>query len=654
VLFVPLAAFGDAGDFLPTIYSYSGNFELHTMHRRDENTVGSRGTKSSDLFATEQLGLRLDGYVYHPRFIQFLMRGAAGLSQERLDDQLGTTTETGLVGDYEFRTRILPDHPYHLELYTMRTTPVTPRQTAETRPTISEKGAMFGYTKRPIFFHLGYSAGDTSARSSSSEFKSTKANGSFAIGPINNTAAYSHTDTSTSMGTHSASDNVSLGNIVRLKNASLDSRLGRNSLKQDSLLSPSLDTNALYWTEQFNAELPWNFFTSASYDLRRYQMITEKTVLTPKTKALNTTKKSSFSLAHKLYDSVRTAYILNKTLTESSTGDSESLTNTVNGVYTKRIPDGRITIGVQGSRMNVNQENAPLVVGETYYAPVFGTFTIMRGNIDPASISIKVMSDSAGMLIDLVQNSDYIMIPAGNAMEITIVFLPTIVTSGHLPGSLYSFFVTYSVLGSTSEFELDTGGYSIGLSLMDNLINPYYNHSQTMQRILTGSVPGGPQESKTEVVGVSVQKAPYVLAMESRTVESDTSPSRSLRNSAELAQAISETVKLSAKAEHMRTIYGQGTLGTRGYTDRLTSVNVLIEKNVPRKNLTTSISTFYSNRLATIETDQYAIAGIVTWRVGEMYFNMGASINRAEAKGTGVKQTSMSEYYYLNMTRKLF
>lgn len=69
-------------------------------------------------------------------------------------------------------------------------------------------------------------------------------------------------------------------------------------------------------------------------------------------------------------------------------------------------------------------ENAPLIVGgELYTAPLFGTFTLSREGVDPATISIRVLSD-ANALIDLVRNTHYIVEPSGNTMLITIVSLP--------------------------------------------------------------------------------------------------------------------------------------------------------------------------------------------------------------------------------------
>jgi hypothetical protein len=144
VLLVPLSAFGNGGDFVPTIYSTRGDLELNMMHQDEQNTVGNRGTRSSDSFASERLILSLEGFVYSPRFIKFLMKGAPGLSQERYTNtQIASFTDNAVEADYEFRTKILPEHPYNLELYAMRTTPLTRMSNSDTRPTITEDGAIF-------------------------------------------------------------------------------------------------------------------------------------------------------------------------------------------------------------------------------------------------------------------------------------------------------------------------------------------------------------------------------------------------------------------------------------------------------------------------------------------------------------------------------
>lgn len=654
LLLIPAAAFGEAIDFVPTIYSTGGSFDLTVLQQNEKNTTGGRGTRTSDSLAVEQLHLYLGGFVYHPRLIQFFTMGDFGLYEERYDNNTGGSfSQTAFATNYEFRTKILPEHPYNLELYTLSMTPYTRQATAETRATDTEKGAIFNYARKPLFLNLSYNMGETKTRVSSSEFQAERATGTYLIGPVRNTAMYSHTDTSMSVGMKTSVEKSSFENFIFLRgNLSLTSKIAEDRSRQKSLYSPGFDTDALTWLEQFNAQLPWNFSTFASYNFVKYTMTTEATASAPQRESFSDLKSYNFSLSHKLYDSVQTNYAFNQTSNETSSGNSKSTMNSLNGVYTKKIPDGRFTIGAQGSRSRTEQENAPLIVGETYNASLFNTFTISRSGIDPATISIKVLD--MGALVDLVRNINYIVEFSGNSAQITIIFLPQQVTTGHPIGYQYTFNVTYSLLASTVEFQTTTVGYSVNLALFENLILPYYNYLHTTQDVLNGSVPGGPQDTQSDAMGIIIQKAPYRLLTESRTVDNKTSPSRSLKNAVEYAKRMSDTLDLAAKAEHLKTIYGQGALGTKGYTEQISDLSIVITKNVPRKNLTTSVNATYSQRHAMVDTNVYTISSIATWRLGELFVNLSASLSRADSTGVTEKQTMMSEYYYLNVSRKLF
>lgn len=654
LLMAPSGAFGDAGEFVPTLYSSGGDLELRVVRENTSNTASSGEIHTSETFASERLRYYIDGYVYHPRFIQFLVKGAGGYSQERSVDNIGSAfSDTSLKTDYEIRTKILPEHPYNLELYTLSVNPFSQKSSAQTRATDTEQGALFNYAARPLLFNLSYNAGESKTRVSSSEYRSERASGSYQIGPANNTAACSHTDSSTSMGARATADFSSFENVLSTPDLSLNSRVSENRSKQNSPFSPTLDTDAFSWQEQFNALLPWNMSTSASYNAQKNAMTTEASDSGPGREAITETKTSNFTLAHKLYDSVRTNYSLNRTRAETSSGDTTSLTNSLSGVYTKKIPRGRFTVSAQGSRSRMDQENAPLVVGEAQSASLFGVLTLSRENIDPATISIKAVSDT-GQLYDLVKDVNYIVEPFGSMVKIQIVLLPPELAAGHPMGYLYAFQVSYALVARTVELETTTVGYALNLSLFDNLITPYYSRRRSEQAVLAGTVPGGPRATEAVVLGVGVQKAPYALATEQRIVESNINPSRSLRNAVEYANRMSDTLNLSAKAEHTKTLYGQGPMGSGGHAEQLSAVSVGLSKSLPREKLTGSLAASFSHRHATIDTDLYAITGSLTWKVGALSVDLGASLNRGRSTGAVERQVMLSEFYYLSVSRKLF
>ncbi len=655
-LLAPLSAFGDAGDFVPTINTSEGDFEVGFMGQKSENTAGDAGTKTTDTLVATRLIFYFDGYVYHPRFIQYLIKDTAGFYDEHYTTNFGGSfSQASFLNDYEIRTKFLAEHPYNLELYKLNTTPYYRETTAESRVTVIEQGAIFNYTERPIFMNLSSVSGENKARIYTSDYRTSRASGSFLLGPTTSSAAYSQTNSSTSLGLYSTTEESSYGNTIAYRNAALDSRYTVDRSRQNSLTTPSLNTENTTWSELFNAKLPWNFSTLASYNYLKTSLTTEATSLTPQQGLDTKTKTSVFSISHKLYDSVRTSYLYNKNQTETTTGDTTSETNSLIGIYTKKVPtEGRFTIDGQASRTLVNQESAPSIVGESYSVHLFGNFTLSRPNIDLTTIDIKVMSDT-GALIDLVQGVNYVVEPTGDLMKITIVNLPPeILAEGHPLLFPYSFQATYGLLAANVRLKLTTVGYGFSLALYNGFITPYYNRLYTRQEVLAGSIPGGPQDTDVQTVGINLKKAPFGWVTEYRTVKSEFSPSRALRNTLEYSRRISDATQVYAKAEHIDTVYGAGFQGTAGYTERITNLNATIMENIPRQKMTASLTGYYSQRLATFDTDLYSLTGNLSWKIGLLTVDTGLTLNDAETTGGSGKQTQTSEFFYLTLRRKLF
>jgi hypothetical protein len=193
-LLAPSMTVGKASDFIPTIYYTGGTFDVAVIQQHTENTSGGGGKASSDLFASERLRLYLNGFIFHPRFIQFLFTGSGGLSQERSERPItGSSSENSVGTEYDFRTKILPEHPYNLELYTLRSTPLLRGQaTAELRYTHTEQGAILNYARRPAYFNISYSTGENEARISSTEYTTARFRGSYFTGPFNNSCILAH------------------------------------------------------------------------------------------------------------------------------------------------------------------------------------------------------------------------------------------------------------------------------------------------------------------------------------------------------------------------------------------------------------------------------------------------------------------------------
>jgi hypothetical protein len=137
-------------------------------------------------------------------------------------------------------------------------------------------------------------------------------------------------------------------------------------------------------------------------------------------------------------------------------------------------------------------------------------------------------------------------------------------------------------------------------------------------------------------------------------MESDYSPNRSLRNTFEFSQRMSDATNVYAKAERIHTVYGSGIQGTAGYNEQITNLNATVMENIPRQKMTASLTVYYSQRLATFNTNMYSITGNLNWRLGRLTVDMGLTLNDAETTGGNLKQLQTSQFYYVTLRRKLF
>jgi hypothetical protein len=655
LLHVPIAAFGDASDFIPTIVAPQGRLEVNVANNNDEVSSGDRVSRSSNSYAAERLRLSTNGFVYHPRFIQFYFQGAGGLSQENSSSTfVGNYSYAGHALEWEFRMKFLPEHPYNLELYTLSRTPlIQGRSSIVTRTTTYDKGAIFNYKLRPLSLNLSYEEIRLESMAASDETRIAQASAGYFISHFTANVGHSRSESSSSLGIGTSNDNSYFTNTISWFKTSLLSSVRRVKQEQNVLSGYNLDTGQLTWTEQFNSELPWNLSTSIYYNFQKDDRKIFESSAEPANESITETTNSFFNLNHRLYDSVRTHYGLQETRIRTDTGNTTSLTNALDGMYTKRIPDGLLTIGALGSHMTMEQENSLRIVGEIYLAPLFGAFTLSRNSITPESITIEVVSES-GALIPLTLNTNYILEPFGSSFRVTIVSLPAFITVGHPVDYSYTFSVSYATIAGTGTLERNTIGFNVNLSLFDSLFNPFFSNLHTRQYVLTGYIPGGAQDTKTNTVGVFIQKAPVKLTSQYQVMESYSYPSRSLKNTVEYTARMTKNSSIYTTAERTKTVYGAGYRGTTGLTEYITAINANINRNVPSQNLVESLIVTYIQRIMVIRSDTYVLTGNLSWSLGTLSINTGLSLSRQDLSGSIGSQTRLAEAFYLMVTRRLF
>lgn len=257
---VPSAAFGDMRRFIPRIFSYEGDLEIEMRYESHENRSQNRGIKTSNTALTERIRLSTAGFVYHPRFILFFAKVSGGLKQEKfksstVDYSWSTTT----ANEYEFKTMILPEHPYTLELFTSRKTYFAHgRLSKGIKPVSYIKGATFHYKKRPILLDATYILNTVTTKLYTTDSKTYAVSSTYFRHPIHNVAGFSHSDSASSNNAKNKRDYYFLENELEFNKIRLNSGVNFNRSEQKSSEIYSMRDDTLSWRERLDIELPWN------------------------------------------------------------------------------------------------------------------------------------------------------------------------------------------------------------------------------------------------------------------------------------------------------------------------------------------------------------------------------------------------------------
>jgi hypothetical protein len=270
---IPSVAWSQASAFIPRITYYGGEFELEAVRESNEyEAFGRTNTKIVDTSFLERITLSTSGFVYHPRFVIFLAEVSGGLKQENIEGQgaaaSNTWKTTSAIG-YNFRMMLLPEHPYNLEFYAKRRTPLARGLLREGSVNHSE-GVIFTYKKKPWEAHLSYGVSNTSSDQSSVDITTYRANVTHFIKHIATMAGYYHsgsdgsvTASTPSYQLDSSTDNYFLSNRIEYKRIRLDSTVQQNNFDQENSFSSPMTTEKFLWEERLYLDLPWNFDVAA-------------------------------------------------------------------------------------------------------------------------------------------------------------------------------------------------------------------------------------------------------------------------------------------------------------------------------------------------------------------------------------------------------
>lgn len=641
--------------FIPRISEYQGFATLDSSYEQQEDTTNGRGLKNKDLFLRETLQLNSVGYVYDPRFITFQVNLSAGVKQESFS--IGDNSEpfnTMFAREYTFRMIVLPKHPYNLELFALRVEPLTRRAFLQSESVAYSKGAIFRYKKKPYFFNAHYI--DNTTESPVGSYSTTKYGvlGTYykEMGQekfYSYSGTYDHTTSSYSAG--GSTDTAALANTYYLKTISISSNVAYTQSSQDSS-SLSLSSKTMNWGERARLRLPWNFTWDLSFGWNKNKLKTSSGAAGEQ-KISSTTKSISTMITHKLYSSLFSNYSLSYSSLDSGTGTTTTFANSLGFTYVKNIPWGRMRSGISLGRTTTDRKGVQSVPNEPHPGVrVPGSFTLDNQDVDVNTILVFVGSvEVPGQVILLTENVDYVVTPFGNTFQITVLNLPPEFV---IPGT-YDFFVSYTLNNAESKIRTTNLSYSLNFELFNDLLFPYYNHTTSRQKVLSGTTQELPWNFTSDIVGFMLVKRPFTFSASYLKVSSDVNPSSGWKTELTYIDNLSQTMQLQAAANYSDISYPEGS-GTGGvsYTERVFGASAGIQQTFTRQNMHVSVVGAYSRAESFTTSNSYSLSGNYVWNVGKIDLTAGATGSLSDNEFQGGKNRRVYQYYYLSVKRRLF
>jgi len=638
---------------MPRVEGVNGSLELTMEHRENRTTSGNFETRSVLDSNLERVKLGADGYVYHPGFMLFGVSGGAGLTQGSYTSDNRTQKTSQFFDEYELKTLLLPKHPYNLELFTRRRiAPVYPL--SPERTITSSQGAIFHYRKRPLALYLS-AVSQSIERRDSLDTKQYSGGASYWIGPLRNTAGYTLTDSSTSQGTRAVRTTSFFRNVFKLSDVTLESNV--QSVRQRQT-NPKSTTSSIWvysseWKEQLNVLLPLNFAAYLAHDYSRDVTMAEQTQPSfASTELFNRFSKDSFLITHMLYKSLRSSYGANKLWTQSTGGDSKGTEETLAFAYNKNIPAGTLDAGYSIQNRLYTRSGTVTIVNEHHTAPASGVGSFFLDNqlVDQSTIVVMVTDPGNNQLVLLALGTNYDVQRVGNTLQIYNLILPGSIVV--LPS--YDFLVIYSLLPNDTTIKIRGESFNLGFVLFDGFFHPYYSRSTVDQKIVTGAVADGNDNSITTTYGAIVHKSAVTLTNEFVECQSDRNPFRSKTTSVNYRQSIREDVDIGALLSHSE-IERPATEDSREYFENTNMLTITAHKAYVNARLNFSAGGSYQEkRLTGGRSESYSFNPSMTWRVGQVDITAFITQTYTVVAGEKNKQTIQESAYYLTVSRTLF
>jgi hypothetical protein len=658
VVAVPVGAAAAPLRFRPAVSSYFGEFELNVLHSRLKRESGDRETEQSRTIFREQLTLGLYGYSYHPNFLVYLLKATVGLEERREEQRDGDYWRTGSAEEFEFRAKLLQNHPYNLEMFSILSRPLITGQYADSDMARKyHSGAILRYEKKPWLSALSYDYYQFDGGQRHSESDTYRANLGYFKQFYSLMGNYQHSETSVSDGEESTRDLFYIENNIDYRPYRLLSAWELST--EDKVKAGSIqEYRNQRWLERLTVDLPWNFQTRLTSE-QIGDEYTEQRSTGQETARSTDFENYAINLNHRLYQSLTSNFLAQFTNSESSGGEVTQEQYLLNFDYRKNLyGKNNLMVGFNTGKSILEREGAPLLLREPHQATAFDRIFIANPSVDISTIGIIVVDPvDPNLTATLVPGFHFTAFDAGERTEIIILQLPA--AEGFTqPADAYQYLITYAL--ETSRFEIETVsyGYSLRFNLFDNLLSPHYSHRELEQEITAGSRDLPPDELKEDIFGMIVSWHGYRAGTEYRRLVSVLYPERNLLFFADYERQITADSLLRLRLEWEKKTLMEGP-GRPDIIDerieKLLSGMASISRSIRRYGLNASLSGSASRFESISETDLYSLNSALTWHRGKIHGELRGTYSHSWTTGPFLPDTErINRSVYLKIVRKLF
>jgi len=652
-------------DFAPKPFENGAYIELFGSEERDRSDNSGRKYGWNDTFFTEKLTVFSNGYVYHPRFLQYQLSLSGALKQEDYSQSYapsaGWTHDTGL--DYLARFLFLPEHPYDFELFAIRREPLYKSQSSTQHSNVeTSNGARFRYRRKPFFAHVGLIDNTTSSNTSSTNVRRLNVDGEyfkeFGHGSVFTVTAFFIPSTFTGdFGLSGETTQYGVTSLIDVHTVRLNLTATQSGYDQESPRSGQIENDQFAFQERLSAFLPANFTADFYYRVLNNESTTSNLVATePRTLKDDLTDLEAV-ISNRLYHSLDSRYTFLRSTRTSSGGDSTAVSNTLGVDYNKLIPHGRVLAGVYFGTIDTDSTGRTDVPSEPHpgiLVPAPGTFSLDQPNVDPDSLVVYLRSPLPPFeAIRLFETTNYTVTLVANRLQIQVFLLPPQFT---LPGT-FDFFASYSLTTGTFELRMNSFGFNTSVQLLDDMLTPYYRYLAVRSNVLSGTFPGIPVDSTQNTIGLAFLDGPWRAVGEFQSLDWAVSPYRLLRGEVQFTGSIDPTFRAYATADYLYKNFPQGSsINSPGaYSDTSVSLSGSLQKDFLARTLMLSVGGSYGRVIGPVDSSAFTLNSSLTWRVGKFELVAGGDTFASNADAAMNSQYNRSHhYYYVRVRRRLF